>query len=45
MQNHAVPILLHCAKQRTNVWIQLLVLGYVSNNGPVGMCVYEWEKN
>lgn len=44
MENHAARILLHCAKKRRNVWTQLLVLGYLSNKGPVGVCVYEWEK-
>lgn len=44
MQNHAAPMLPHCAKQRRNVWIQLLVLGYLSNKGPVHVCVWVGEN-
>lgn len=38
MHNYAALILLHCAKQRRNVW-QLLVLRYLSNKGPLCVCM------
>lgn len=44
MENHAARILLHCAKKRRNVWTQLLVLGYLSNKGPVDVCVCVGEN-
>lgn len=44
MQNHAAPMLLHCAKQRKNVQIQLLVLDYLSKKGPVGVWVWVGEN-
>lgn len=43
MHNYAALILLHCAKQRRNVW-QLLVLRSLSNKGPLCVCVWVGEN-
>lgn len=40
---HSPVTFLLCAKQGC-AWIQLLVLGYLSKKGPMGVYVYETER-